>query len=77
MIQEAEEPKREFRSKGKNLKRGGAPNLSLLEWSDRLEHRRTLWERRTPKGGGRKPRVFQGETLKRNKARRGANVRSG
>jgi hypothetical protein len=59
MTQETEESKRECVSKGRNLKRGGAPTSSLLERSDRLEHRKTLREPRTPKGEGRKPRVFR------------------
>jgi hypothetical protein len=64
---------------GKNLKRGGVPTLSLLRRNHRPECRKTLWKRRTSKGEGQFT-LFQGiqeKTLKRKKAKRGANVRSG
>lgn len=79
MTQGTEVLKRECVLKGRNLKRGGAPNSGLPERSDRLVSRRTLRERKLRKGEGARQQTQgeQGETLKRKKAKRGANVRSG
>jgi len=84
MTQETEVPKRERVSKGRNLMRGGTPSSSLLE------NGVTDPDAEEPYGSeSRKRRNFErgravytdqgsrGKTLKRKKAKRGANVRSG
>jgi len=72
-----EEPKREFRSEGKNLMGGGAPSLISVRWRDQPGHRRTLGKIETSKGGERKLRVSVCETPKRKKTRRVTIVESG